>query len=270
MAVIKAQAGDALTRTSKRHARSDDGGSSGAGGTGHIVNQLALPKLRGILTLIQSEDDRTPFAMAKLASGKEVDHTSHLQAIPGTVKILSHHPVMHKKDTNLLITYYAGPHLLWYCSTYQYRSSQVPPPLQVAKDLLATVQAIHDAGFVHLDNKPANICVPDGILSSPGIVLIDFGSSEKIPGHVHYPFGTVGWLAPEAECEQEDVDLCLVDVWATEKVLLCMCQGLPQEVNGMSLLKEVGEALSVPTPVERISLVAAREKLLVLEAGHIA
>ncbi|KAG7085903.1 hypothetical protein E1B28_003437 [Marasmius oreades] len=252
-----------------------------------IVNRLALPKLRGvflslsllslalmlcsqILRILQSEDDRRPFAMAKLASGKEVKYTSHLQAIPGTVKIFSHYTVMRTKDTNLLLTYYAGPCLPWYCSTYQYLSSQVPPPLQVAKDLLATVQAIHDAGFVHLDIKPANVCVPDGVLSSPGAVLIDFGSSQQISSCVCYPFGTVGWLAPEVECEQEDVDLCSVDVWATGKVLLYICQRLPQEVNGMLLLKEVGEALSAPTPAERIPLVAARDRLLVLEAGHIA
>ncbi|KAG7099889.1 hypothetical protein E1B28_001690 [Marasmius oreades] len=228
-----------------------------------IVNRLTLPKLGGILRLHRSEDDARPFAMAKLASGKEVNHTAHLEAIPGTVKILSHHPVMRAKDTNILFTYYAGPDLRWYCSTYQYLSSKVPHPLRVAKDLLATIQAVHDAGLVHLDIKPANICIPDGVLSSPGAVLIDFGSSQRIPGRVRYPFGTVGWLAPEVESQQEVVDLCLVDVWATGKVLLYMHQFLPlePEVDGIFLLKEVGEALSAPTPTERISLVAATELL---------
>ncbi|KAG7088732.1 hypothetical protein E1B28_012700 [Marasmius oreades] len=233
------------------------------------MKRLALPKLRGILFLHRSETDNKPFVIAKLASGKEVEHTLHLQAIPGTVEILSHHPMMRKKDTNLLITYYVGLNLQWYCGTYQYLSSRVPPPLQVATDLLATVQDIHKAGLAHLDIKPTNICVPDGALSSPGAVLIDFGSSQRIPGCVCYPFGTVGWLAPEVECEQEDVDLCLVDIWATGKVLLRMSQQLLQDVSGISLLREVGEALSAPTPAERISLVAARNKLLV-EAGHIA
>ncbi|KAL0581922.1 hypothetical protein V5O48_000152 [Marasmius crinis-equi] len=232
-----------------------------------MISCLVRPKYRGILDL-RHFDDVEPFALAKFASSKEVDHTVSLQTVPGTVRVLSYHPV-NRKDLNLLITHYAGPGLHWYCDTYKHLSSKVALPVQVAHDLVATVQAVHDAGIVHLDIKSANICVPDRDLSGSKAVLIDFGSSRRLPGlPVCYPFGTVGWLAPEVERQEEAVDLVLVDVWAVGKVLLYMCDCLPKEADGFLLLTEVGKDMSAPEPTQRMSLATAAERLQASAAVH--
>ncbi|KAL0564824.1 hypothetical protein V5O48_017216, partial [Marasmius crinis-equi] len=53
----------------------------------------------------------------------------------------------------------------------------------------------------------------------------------------------------------EGADLVLVNVWATGRVLLSMCRFLPKEIEGVSLIKEMGEALCAEEPSKRMALV---------------
>jgi len=69
------------------------------------------------------------------------------------------------------------------------------------------LQYMHQTGIVHLDMKPSNIMVTEGIVK-----LIDFGMSMPIGDRPKSLAGTVGYMSPE-QLVREEVDAS-TDVFA--------------------------------------------------------
>jgi eukaryotic-like serine/threonine-protein kinase len=72
------------------------------------------------------------------------------------------------------------------------------PIAQALQQLLAAMQAVHDAGMVHRDIKPSNVLVG----ASGRVVLLDFGLAAPLPEEMWTSdrgqlVGTVAYLAPE-------------------------------------------------------------------------
>lgn len=70
-----------------------------------------------------------------------------------------------------------------------------------ASEVFHCIQAVHNAGIVHSDLKPANFLFVGGILK-----IIDFGIANAVPDHTvniyrHSQIGTPNYMAPEALVE---------------------------------------------------------------------
>lgn len=96
--------------------------------------------------------------------------------------------------------------------------------IELAHDLHATLEAVHQAGIVHRDVKPGNV-----IMSPKGPVLIDFGIAQSndddpltITGFVS---GTAGYASPELLRGQGATEES--DWWAWAATLLTSATGRP-------------------------------------------
>jgi len=94
--------------------------------------------------------------------------------------------------------------------------------LELGRDLLHALQAVHGIGIVHRDVKPANIFLK-GDPASPHVKVVDFGISKLLEdtgattraGDV---LGTPSYLAPEQAAGDVNLD-ARVDIWAMGVVL---------------------------------------------------
>lgn len=94
---------------------------------------------------------------------------------------------------------------------------------QIVKQILQTLEHIHDKGFAHLDLKPEDI-----LFQHPGsdkILLVDFGIAQKLPpsGHVISEFGTPEFVSPEIALRSP----CgtAADLWSTGIVTYLLLSG---------------------------------------------
>lgn len=98
--------------------------------------------------------------------------------------------------------------------------------IDIASQLLDALDAVHEAGVVHRDVKPANV-----FLADDGVKLIDFGVAARIGQASNdlrteslEAFGTVDYLAPERILEQPSVDH-RVDIWSAGITLFVALTG---------------------------------------------
>ncbi|MER5353761.1 protein kinase [Kitasatospora sp. NPDC002551] len=120
----------------------------------------------------------------------------------------------------------------------------VPQALGLALEVLAGLQAAHEAGIVHRDIKPANLMVRDG-----HVVITDFGIARPgcdprltVPGMV---LGTAAYQAPEQA--STGTVTASADLYALGVVLYeCLTGRLPFE--GETALELILKHLTDPVP----------------------
>ena len=93
--------------------------------------------------------------------------------------------------------------------------------------LLATTKSIHDAGFLHLDIKPENVAISNGIIK-----MIDFGSAKKmtfsdgaVSDHVSF---TVPYASPELLAQHSNPEVIVTwkdDAWSLALLIIYLWTG---------------------------------------------
>jgi serine/threonine protein kinase len=115
------------------------------------------------------------------------------------------------------------------------RGRRLPPPVVAALglQLLAPLRAVHEAGVVHCDVKPANL-----MLGSDGrLVLIDFGIAEPSGGDPTHParrdgsvVGSPAYMAPEVV--RGEAPRPPTDLWSFGATLYTAIEGRPPFPRG--------------------------------------
>lgn len=139
------------------------------------------------------------------------------------------------------------------------------PPLLVAellRQLLEGLRAVHAAGLVHRDVKPANLLLDPTGTGRPHLYLTDFGISIDLRAprwtETGVVSGTPGYLAPEAERFGEVTPA--IDLYAAGQVALTMLLGAKPRQRSAVLDRPAGVpealwvaigALVAPDPADR-------------------
>jgi eukaryotic-like serine/threonine-protein kinase len=123
--------------------------------------------------------------------------------------------------------------------------------LALTDQLLAGLEAIHNAGIIHRDIKPQNILVtPEGIVK-----LADFGvarsANEPTAGDSYMAIGTAAYMAPEQATGREATPAA--DIYATGVILYEMLTGyLP--FSGDDPLQVINQHVEAPVlPPKRLN-----------------
>jgi serine/threonine protein kinase len=80
--------------------------------------------------------------------------------------------------------------------------------LGIARQIAEALAALHSAGLVHGDVKPANVVLP----AAGRAVLVDLGFAHR-PGEIAFVLGTPNYIAPEL-CRAPAVDTPAADLFA--------------------------------------------------------
>jgi eukaryotic-like serine/threonine-protein kinase len=136
-----------------------------------------------------------------------------------------HDLVTHDGSCWLVMNYYRGASL---ASILRGGRGRLPAPVTatLGLQLLAALRAVHTAGVVHCDVKPANL-----LLGEDGrLVLVDFGIAETVDGGPAHParrtghvIGSPAYMAPElvrGNAPQPSADL-----WSLGATLYTAVQG---------------------------------------------
>ena len=133
------------------------------------------------------------------------------------------------------------------------RAEEHPLPLAdtllIARELLSTLERVHEHGVLHRDIKPANVIV-DPTSPPAWAVLIDFGlaRSSRLPDSIrNLPVGTARFISPEqAGLIEGDVDE-RADLYSTGVLLFTCLAGRPP-FNGDEAGEVLRAQLSSPVP----------------------
>src|SRR6185436_9410500 len=134
--------------------------------------------------------------------------------------------------------------------------------LSIAAGILAALDRVHAAGFVHRDLKPDNLVRrPDR-----SIVILDMGLARRLPADPDDPtragvqVGSLEYIPPEQLLDASSVDE-RADLYAFGCVLYELCSGRPPFVGEASVLERAHAALR-PPPLRALAAVpAALEEL---------
>ena len=137
----------------------------------------------------------------------------------------------------------------------------------LVEQLLLGLGAVHAAGLVHRDVKPANLLLDATGTATPHLRLGDFGVAAPIADHrfttVPGAIGTEGYMAPEqARGAPPDPTQ---DLYAVGRVALEMVTGLPPSRQGeipSHPLRPLVEQLLVVDPEQRLASADAALRLL--------
>jgi serine/threonine-protein kinase len=132
---------------------------------------------------------------------------------------------------------------------------------------LSALTAVHAAGIVHRDVKPANLLLEVTGTARPHVRLADFGVAASVdeprltpwPG----PIGTDGYMAPE-QAQGAPPDPAQ-DLYAVGRVALQLITGVPPARQGpipSHPLRPLLERLLVPDPAARVGSAEAALHLL--------
>ena len=106
--------------------------------------------------------------------------------------------------------------------------------IELLRQMLTALTAVHGAGLVHRDVKPANLLLDATGAEHPNLRLSDFGAAARIDAprltHANTVIGTPGYFAPE-QLRGADPDP-LQDIYAAAVVALQMATGEPPTVEG--------------------------------------
>lgn len=126
----------------------------------------------------------------------------------------------------------------------------------VARELAQTLAAVHHAGLVHRDVKPANVFLT-GDASRP-VVLLDLGLAKAIHGTAGtrltatgHSVGTPSYMAPEQLAGESSIDE-RADLWALG-VVLYECLTGKKPFAGSSAAELLRAALNGPPPMDGIA-----------------
>lgn len=106
---------------------------------------------------------------------------------------------------------------------------------EILRQVLLGLQAVHSAGVIHRDVKPANILLKATGTERPFALLTDFGIAAELEGprltRTAMVLGTPGYLAPEVYRGHDPHDQ--QDLYAAGAVAYCMLTGDRPAENGM-------------------------------------
>jgi serine/threonine protein kinase len=138
-----------------------------------------------------------------------------------------HDLVAHDGSCWLVMNHYRGASL---ASILRCGRGRLPAPVTatLGLQLLAALRAVHAAGVVHCDVKPANL-----LLDEDGrLVLVDFGIAETVdsgPGHparrTGHVIGSPAYMAPELV--RGDPPQPTADLWSLGATLYAAVEGRP-------------------------------------------
>jgi serine/threonine protein kinase len=137
-----------------------------------------------------------------------------------------HDVIQHGGSCGLVMDYHGHANL----ATLLRGGRRLPPPIVAALglQLLAALRAVHAAGIVHCDVKPANLLLGD----DGRLVLIDFGIAEASGGDPVHParrngdvVGSPAYMAPELV--RGEPPRTPADLWSLGVTLYTAVEGRP-------------------------------------------
>ncbi|MDX2079639.1 MAG: serine/threonine-protein kinase [Terrimicrobiaceae bacterium] len=174
------------------------GGLLGRGGLGEVLlaTDLQLDRRVAIKRLFSNPDRSEETAAAAIREARSLASLLH----PNVVTVFD--IVDFLGDILVIMEYVPGRTLQEICDHAPLRCDDF---LTVARGSLAGIEAVHDAGMLHLDVKPGNIMVSAGKQDTWKVKVLDFGLAQLLQtglgtttdGEPREVLGSIYTMAPE-------------------------------------------------------------------------